>query len=183
MGDQFRQDVLIRQMQGAIAKLHTSLPGGPFDGQEIAYQAATGVVWKLKYNQTTGYWDFIGGAALFAEVTTATTQAGTSYGNPASGSGPDITLPLAGDYDVAIGALMYQTTGGVGYMSYAIGGTGAVDADSISEGSTATGLYLSRTRRKTGLAASTVLASKYKTTANTLNIGDRWMRVIPVRVQ
>lgn len=164
----------------------TTLPGAPVNGQEFYYvaDAANGVVWHLKYRAAggTSKWECVGGPALFSEVTTATTTTSATYANPVAGSGPSVTVPLAGDYEVMIGALMFQTTGGVGSMSYDIGGTGAVDADSIGESSTASGINGARARVKTGLAASTLLAAKYKTSANTLNIQDRWMRVTPVRV-
>lgn len=107
-------------------------------------------------------------------VTTATSTSSTSYADPASGSGPTITLPFAGTYKIVLGALMYQTGGGVGYMSFTVGSAAASDNDSISEGSTATGIYMSRVLMKT-VTERTVLVCKYKTTSNTLNIQDRFI--------
>lgn len=165
----------------------TSLPAAVVatDGMEVYYTAddTNGIVWHLRYcaAETTYKWRYVGGAPLFAEVTTTETTTSASYTDMTT-TGPSLTVPLAGDYIVIIAANMYQTTGGLGYMSYAIGGTAASDAESIAESSLATGIYGTHTRRKTGLAAGTALVAKYKTTANTLNANDRTMVVIPVRV-
>jgi hypothetical protein len=68
-------------------------------------------------------------------------------------------------------------------MSYDIGATGAVDADSFFLGHAGTeGDGNTRTRLKTGLAASTALVAKYKTNAGTETFRQRAMSVLPVRV-
>lgn len=170
--------------------LVTALPVDPQDGDEIRYLAyePLGLVWHLiYYKQATDSrfpWYFLGGSPLYNETTTADTTTSASYAAPSGGlsTGPALTCPLKGDYEVWIGALMFQTTGGVGYMSYSIGGTGAVDADSISQSSTATGIYGSRYRVKTFTANQTALICVYKTTSNTLNIFDRFIKATPIRV-
>jgi hypothetical protein len=164
----------------------TTLPSAPPDGLTVSYVAddTNGVEWLLRYDSTeaTYRWHYAGGPPLYNEVTAAGTRTANSYAAAdTGGAGPTLTVPLAGDYDVTIAAGMYQTTGGIGYYSYKIGASAAVDADSMSEGQL-TGVYMARTRRKTALAAATVLLAQYKASANTLNIGDRAMSALPVRV-
>lgn len=176
----------------AFAAPETSLPGSPYDGQVIVYQAdaTNGIYWLLRYRSgsASSYkWEFIGGPPLFAEVTTDEGTASATYVALAT-AGPSITVPLAGDYGVEIGSTGYSTTAACNNLhSYDIGGTGAVDADATQlQQPTTLGSTIgsvSRLRRKTGLAASTALVSKYRrATAGTAQFSNRWMRVTPVRV-
>lgn len=168
----------------------TSLPGSPVDGQEIYYlaDATNGVVWHLKYRAASGSsykWEFVGGGALGAEVDTDESRALTTYGALTTG-GPSVTVPLAGDYVIEHGAAIYCNVTGTGYYSYDVGGTGAVDADAVLHlptGNFGT-ISAARSRLKTGLAASTALVGKYRSsnTAVTAHFLSRWMRVRPVRV-
>lgn len=120
---------------------------------------------------------------MLAEVPAAQTTASATYAALGT-AGPSNTVPVAGDYDVEVGCYAYATVTAAIYMSYDIGGTGAVDADAVLgiSGSGTSAFAGNRVRRKTGLAASTALVSKYRTSAGTATIGDRWMRVMPVRV-
>jgi hypothetical protein len=127
-------------------------------------------------------WVFMGGPALFAEVTTVQGTASTTFVALAT-AGPSITVPRAGDYDVEIGCRVENASTASAVHSYDIGGTGAVDADGVIHATTLNnGPQGGRPRRKTGLAASTALVSKYRTTAGTAMFSNRWMRVTPVRV-
>lgn len=169
----------------------TQLPGSAADGDEIYYQAdaAAGVVWHLRFNGQSPSqfkWEFLGGQALYAEVLP---NEGTPGGAPAYGAiataGPSITVPLAGDYDVEIGAGATPFNG-TSQMSYDIGATPAVDADAAlfrEDGANASGFSASRKRRKTALAAATALVAKYKSPNGiTIFFGNRYMKVTPVRV-
>lgn len=167
--------------------LVTALPGSPTDGQVIFFDTGTaGVIWQLRYNSAAAgsyKWQFLGGPSLTAAVATQETTASTSYA-ALSTAGPSVTIPLAGDYDVKIGGRMWtNSAGGVASMSYDIGGTGAVDGDRITMfGSADTGGHAWRNKRQTGLTATTVLTSKYKTSAGTGSFADRRIDIIPVRV-
>lgn len=176
----------------------TSFPSSPAEG-DLHFYPLSGVTtspagggvghWEFRYNATTSKWDFAGGPALFAEVLTSQTTTSVSYADLAT-VGPSITVPLAGDYDVGIGAnLTNDTVTAAAWMSYAVGGTAASDNDAITSGAAAAGDYapqnsLARRRRKTGLAASTALVSKYRrdSAGGTVTAKNRWMSVIPVRV-
>lgn len=172
----------------------TALPADPFDGDTIDYvaNATKGVVWRLRYRAaaTGSYkWEVVGGSALVEEVAAGETTTSTTFAALTT-AGPSITVPLAGDYDVEVGSRQYATSNSRNlYHSFDVGGTGAVDGDGTTfyTGTSYDGLATvapnqTRLRRKTGLAASTALVSKYRTTGGTAEFDSRWMRVRPVRV-
>jgi hypothetical protein len=143
-----------------------------------------GVYWQLVYDGQGSYpWKKVGGSPLFSEVAAEQTTSSSSYTNLAT-TGPSVTLPLKGDYDIEIGYWGKNVTDSLtSYMSYSIGGSAAVDADAAAtiakdEASTT----VARPRRKTGLGASTVLTAKYRTNDQQAAFLSRWMRVDPVRV-
>jgi len=177
----------------------TSLPVTPVDGQVINYlaDATNGVIWRLRYraaSPSTYKWEFVGGPPLYNEVLASEQSTALGYANLAT-IGPQITVPLGGDYDVLIGSAVQSVSavvaGATTYMSYAIGATGASDTDALSVASVVPGstgltiINLSRNRRKTGIAASTAIVAKYKITGSASYIwyhASRSMAVIPVRV-
>jgi hypothetical protein len=173
----------------------TALPSAPFNGQEFVLVDSTTnptYQWRFRYNAGSGSaykWEFIGGTPIIAEVATSETTGSTGSYVALTTAGPSVVLPVAGDYVVEVGARMngFATSGGAGRMSYDIGGTGAVDGDSVaatnpsgaSYGASVAGV---RAMKKTGLGAVT-LTAKYKAVgANNVTFADRWMRVTPVRV-
>lgn len=169
--------------------LLTAIPATGADGAEFCYVAdsTNGNIWTFRYRSASASaykWEFIGGSALFSEVLTDENTGVGVYGDLTT-VGPSVTLPLAGDYDVAIGAGWSQgADNGVGFMSYQIGGTAAVDTDSIqfTRGTGSIFTPGARTRRKTGLTA-VALTAKYKNgIAGVANFRQRWMSAIPVRV-
>ena len=108
------------------APLVGALPGSPADGQECCLQnaamAALGVVWRLRYRAGGGSykWEFVGGSALYHRI--ATDEVITEGANfvDAPTAGPQLTLPVAGDYNYQFSANVYvtsqtaSTTGAVG---------------------------------------------------------------------
>jgi hypothetical protein len=167
----------------------TVLPSNPFDGQQLDYLAdpASGVVWRLRYNagSASAYkWEFVGGSSLMALVATLESRSATTYGALAT-AGPALTLPLAGDYDVEVGA--GTSTGGAAegsWMSYDIGGTAAVDADAALGQVVGPGFSTSvaTMNRKTRLSAVT-LTAKYRSSAVQATFWEkRFLRATPVRV-
>lgn len=173
----------------------TSLPATtPYDGQEIYFQDATmatlGVRWHLIYNAASGSlykWEFVGGADLGADIATFETLAAlnTLY-RALTTAGPSVTVPLAGEYSVTIGAYQRTNTAGTtALMSYDIGVTGAVDADGVQYDVAAisNGANVVKTQAKT-FTAGTALVTKYKSSsgAATASFGSRFMRLRPIRV-
>lgn len=161
------------------------------DGDEVYLEvdATNGIEWHLVYDssETTYKWRFVGGSPLVAEVTTAEATGGTAYAALTT-AGPSIALPRAGDYDVEIGAKVTgASASSSGFMSYDIGGTGAVDADSVNQGIGGGGTQGfgptegSKMRRKAALTAVTLLA-KYKHAGSSTTIANRGIRVTPVRI-
>lgn len=178
-----------------VTALPTTGPGGGAlaDGQECYYKPdptnATGnggVSWHLKYEASSGKWYCIGGPPMIAEVAAEESMTGTAY-VALTTAGPTLTTPLAGDYIVAIGAAMY--TPGINsymYMSFAVGATAASDADAVESRGTGTGnlpqIAGTRTRSKTGLAAGTALAARYRASVTGMAAKNRWMTLLPVRL-
>jgi hypothetical protein len=165
----------------------TALPTPPFDGFEVFYaaDATNGVIWHLRYRSGGGTykWEYVGGPPLSARVDTSETTTSASYAALAT-AGPSVTVPLAGDYIVRIHSNTFNSGVATNYHSYDLGGSGAVDANSI-EGAVPAASYSHpgfAENRHNGLSASTAIVSKYKTTAGTGTWRYRWMAVTPVRV-
>lgn len=167
-----------------------SLPVSPIDQQACIYvaDATNGIKWHLRYRSGASgsyKWEFIGGPVMFSEVTTSESTTSTSY-VALTTAGPTVTVPLAGDYDVTIGANVTGSADAMNaYMSYALGGTAASDSDAIRKQQSGAAYYgepTSRKRRKTGLTAATAIAARYKVGNVTGTWENRWMSVIPVRV-
>ena len=193
----FVRDELDRRIQPRIpdAALVTALPAAPYDGQEVFYVAdgTNGVVWRLRYRAASASsykWEYVGGPPLMNEVATGQTTTSTTYAALGT-AGPSVTVPLAGDYSVEIGAGIQTGLAAscVTVMSYDIGGTGAVDGDGMLAYSAVTGgatvqqeQAAHRRMVKSALAAATALTAKYKTSAGTATFRSRWMAATPVRV-
>lgn len=170
----------------------------PIDKQNVIIEidATNGIYWRFRYRAAAAglKWEFQGGPALYSEVTTQESlpaDSSTAYRALAT-AGPSILLPFnTGDYAVDIGASMAAGDNGGGggddfFMSYDIGGTGAVDADSTDAiNNLGNPRPAMRRRGKTGLTAVT-LTAKYRHTAGATASGgsakQRWMSVLPVRV-
>ena len=183
---------------GAQPTFESTLPGSPYDGQEIYYQnaamATAGIVWHFRYRAGGGTykWEAVNSpTAIYAEVTTNQFIGSSSYTDLAT-AGPSITLPLAGDYDVTVGGSISSGASGViAYMSYQIGGTAANDADALQAyvyNANASyrddvSVNMLRTRRKTGLSAVT-LTAKYRSAsgANNVYAQHRVLSATPIRV-
>lgn len=170
----------------AIPTLVSSLPVSPVDGQEIYYQAdgTNGVIWHLRYRAASGStfkWEYVGGPPLWsADETTVPVV----VGSPADLSPVvSIIVPLAGDYDVDLGVRqMVSLNGGQTDMALNVAGT-VTDLGSVSAGTQTGQAPGSMERRKTGLAASTVVKLQMRAaTAGPANSTGRWLRVRPVRV-
>lgn len=169
----------------------TAFPSNPPDGALFTYvaDATLGIKWLFQYRAASASsykWEFVGGSPLTAEVSGSDETTTSSSYTTLTTAGPSLTVPLAGDYEVVIAANMYHNAGvptGI-YMSYDIGGTGAVDADGVkghNTGIASRNVY--RARRKNALAASTALVAKYKSSPGVTSwFNDRWMSVRPFRV-
>lgn len=164
-------------------------PASPVEGTLWAYRLTSpnAGTWLFRYNAADSRWDFIGGPPLFSFVgTTSGPHSNTVYGDATTGDGPSVTIPLAGDYIVELGAKVQNAaaTLAAGVVSYAIGATAAADTDALSITMAAVSgpnVQGARPSRKNALGA-VVLLCKYRVTAGTFNFGDRYLRVTPVRI-
>jgi hypothetical protein len=171
--------------------LVTSLPGSPYDGQEVYFlaDAVAGVIWPLRYRASSPSiykWEAIGPTPLWVKDDNACVRSLNSYGDPnISGSaGPSITPPLNGDYDVEFGSRFGGVAGGA-YMFASPSMDGAVptDNDALFLYGTNDDMISSRRIRQTGLAGTRVIKLQYKSSAGTNATYDRrHMSVWPVRV-
>lgn len=177
-------------VQTGLPPLVTTLPTSiAVQGMRVIYDTGTaGVRWDLVYDISDGStypWLYVGGPPLHAEVATEQSTTSTSYA-ALSTAGPAVTLPLAGDYDVAGGAYLNNDTDTNGArMSFDIGASTATDADSFAYqfGTGATIVAsMAREVRKTALTA-VALTCKYKAlVGGTAKFGSRWISATPVRV-
>lgn len=194
--NRFGDGIVEAQRAAFVTALPTTGPGGGAlaDGQECYFKPdptnATGnggVAWHLKYEATSGKWYYIGGPPMIAEVAAEEGLTNTAYAALAT-AGPTITTPLAGDYQVTIGAAMYagSSSNAYVYMSFAVGATAASDSDAIEMRGTAAGNVpqapASRRRLKAGLAAGAALAARYRASTGAVGAKNRWMTLLPVRV-
>lgn len=167
----------------------TALPAYPHDGQVVDYVAsgAAGVLWRLRYNAagSTYKWESVGGPELSTEETADVTTASASWVDLTGG--PDVTVPLAGVYDVRVWTLSFSSVGGAASaMSYAIGATAADILDGTLETSNTNAYYHKSMviRRKTIAAASTILAARFMVAGGggTSTFGPRSISIKPVMV-
>lgn len=167
----------------------TSFPTSPYDGQDFFYRAADGVIWHFKYDASSAStlkWVCVGGRPLQAEVLTAEVRAAATYADLTT-TGPSVTVPLAGDYDLTIEAAVQP--GGVvnnrGWASPSIGGGTPSDNDAIVVTNPATGTLdasVSRTMVRT-IAALAVVKMQYKSTGtNNMTFYNRHLQIMPRRV-
>jgi hypothetical protein len=170
--------------------LMTALPGSPRDGQVIRYlaDATNGIEWMLAYRSASASaykWEFIGGAALFAQVQTAESSAATSYADLTT-VGPTVTPPLAGDYVLAYEAAAYSS--GIDralYLNVAVGAAAPLGADYqviSTENIASRTTYIRRELLKLGLAAATAVKLQYQTNADTATFFNRAIKLTPRRV-
>lgn len=162
----------------------TAFPSNPSEGQHFSYIAddTNGVIWRFEYHATGSSYDwwFVGGPPLMVVVATAEGTTSATYVALAT-TGPVVTVPLAGDWNVHLSATQEASSATNVFMSYDIGGTGAADVDAICAG-TATRTSPSRVKRKTGLSAATALTAKYRSDgANTGTFRERTIAITPIR--
>jgi hypothetical protein len=180
-----------RSEQPVIA---TSLPASPADGQEYILVDSTSAPtysWHLKYSSAASKWLWVGGADAFVAVDTVEGCTSVTYVALAT-AGPSFTVPRAGDYLLEFGARVIPNVSGggsdQGYMAFDLGASAATDNDA------AVGTYSVSTvgiistllmqRKKTGLAASTAIVSKYRVSsaANNGKFMLRYLKVRPISV-
>lgn len=172
-------------------------PASPADGQTAwlelpasPYNPIGGepIRWLTTWNNAAGIWN-VTGAPLYARVETQQGRNAVAYGDLAT-LGPDMTIPLGGDYILSCGAKFTSPAGvnGSAYMSYDVGATAALDDDAASFSQTFTdggqpGMSPSLERYKAGLLALDLVRAKYRTGAvagANRDWENRWLKIEPV---
>jgi hypothetical protein len=175
----------------AVTSYNTSLPTSPVDGQEaVLVDSVTNpsYIWRFRYNagSTSAYkWEFVGGAKYNVQSTVSQNVAvATPTVVP-----PSLTLPRAGDYDIAWGARIYQqNTGGASAGLYIyVAGVQQTPYIDHYQGSVGTSITLlasnpMQTKRLLGVAASVVVDLRMFANVGTATSDNRWIEAIPVRV-
>lgn len=160
-------------------------PGSPVDGSLWYFpaDAANGIVWMFRYNASSvsAYkWEFVGGAPLRAVVVTqeSTTNPGATT---LATLGPSLTVPRSGDYNVEMGAVMYNITAGTAAKMWLYFNAVGTGYNVHSGAQTYTNVWRSFTLP--GLTVGQPLDVLYSQIAGgTANFGDRTLTLIPKRV-
>jgi hypothetical protein len=164
----------------------TSLPGSPVDTQECYFvaDATNAIVWHLRYRSaaTGAYkWEYLGGSPLASDV--VATEAVTSA-TPVDLAtvGPQVTVPLAGDYRAQLGFSGYSGSAGVNVNGgLKIGAAAATTDVSFQTSAANAGQQPIRDMTVNIATAGTVVKIQY---SNSAAASYRWrfLTLRPVRV-
>lgn len=184
----------------------TSLPGSPVDGQEVYYQSTAvyarsasmvtdAIIWHLRYSTVSGKWEFLGGGPLCDEVEASVAGVSANGWVDLAGSvGPQVTVPLVGDYIVRGVAVSSGAASANYYHQLAIkrGANAVAAGDIISQDTRTAGSVFGGIIQHAGQArflavpAATALKMQYNNAgaANsaTPTWGGRRLEVVPIRV-
>lgn len=198
VGDLDRRLTALERGGGGGLPRVSSLPTITKDGQVISYAAdsGNGVVWQLRSNLASGYWEYIGGSDVFRQddsqpIIATPTPAFTTYNYNVAAI--KYTLPFAGDWDVWMnGTVIMQTAASTcDARLFAINVTsvaGLTPGDNVMAiaSSSAPTVYgaLNHTARFTGAAASVIVGPGFQFSGAGLSVKifDVTMRLRPVRV-
>lgn len=157
-----------------------SLPDG-YEFTLVDSLSAPTYQWRFRYvkAKASNKWVFVGGPPLASYV-----EGGGSLGNGGYtdiAGGPSLTVPVAGDYLIRMGAWIYHGQTCESWMSFSINGAAPVDGDGFHHNAAAgTEFYDSYERRRT-FAAGTALLMKYRTNWSA-SWYYRFLSVLPVAV-
>lgn len=179
-------DALVEELDALAVRSGDTLPSNPDHGELFVLTVADGLAWNFRYNAGSASsfkWEFTGGPPLQAYSAGAVATASSSYTDL---GGPAVTIPLAGDYMVTISCTMGSSGADNMVMSFTVGGSAASDSDALGhiESSSGNVFGSSRVVQKTGLAAATVLSTRYRNRSNVnfSSFSNRFISVEPIRV-
>jgi hypothetical protein len=153
--------------------------------------------WKFVYDpdETTYKWKCVGGGSTDAAITTDQTFTESASFQDATGAGPTITVPRAGDYEVEAQAQIYisgQTAAGVvessllassGTWDVSNAGGNSASGQEYCAAGAAVSLHLSDVCR--GMSASATMKLQYRAgtgLGGTAHVRWRVIKVKPIRV-
>lgn len=193
--DRSPNSVRVRQLQGGAPVAVLPAAASVTDGQVIRFQSpamlalaapAVPLEWELTWSSAMLAW-VVRGGPLSSEVLAdeVTAVAHNAYQDLAT-VGPQVTLPLAGDYEITLCATMYSpTVNEIPGASVKLGAAATSDSEVILHSSATASAQdsVSRTFTRTGLAAGAVIKVQYKAFANNLShFARRNLIVRPIRV-
>ena len=167
----------------------TSLPSNPVEGQEVYFRCPDSPwpLWHLRWtaNWADAYkWEFIGGSGLDAVATPGQGGSSTNYADFPTDPGPQVVLPLAGDYNFTFGGFLSPTGATYYYIAPKFGAAATLDADAIQfwgDGGGEAG-WRERSFRRMVTAAGAIVKLQYKCGSGSLTASYRQIRAVPVRV-
>lgn len=168
----------------------TSLPNSPSNGQQAILVDSTSAPtfsWLFQYQSSATKWLFLGGSPLYASVEGSSSPAAQTY---ALNSGPSITIPVAGVYEVEFGFTWPAGSGQGAGNAMSPNGAGLTAADTFSvhggsANSQTTGATInsetssSRKGKQTLTAATLQLYSRQLNTVSGSH-NQAWISVRPV---
>jgi hypothetical protein len=180
------------ELESQTPPLVTALPTGtgiPFDGQEVYLlpDATDGIVWHARYRAGSPFaskWDVLEAMPWVKYVATAESRNNAAYGDLTT-VGPQLTIPVAGDYRIDHGAVMLSGNADSAWASVKFSGAEASDADAARavQINIAPMPFAAPERPFKTIAAGTVVKQRYRTGgAQTATWQDRWLRVTPLRI-
>jgi hypothetical protein len=171
---------------------HTGLPGSPDDGEVIVWEFSSSYHWLLRYNGGAGLWNFIGGSPVIDQTGTERTISGTSY---ATNNSPSITVPIDGSYIIEHGGVIRYNAGDdlrfatVSLSGFPLGSKSGITPTNSLEATVFTGSgtafethHYALASRVDGVGAGTVVSTVHANASGSHIVGNRWLKVTPIRV-
>jgi hypothetical protein len=170
-----------------------TLPADPDDGTEVYYQSAAmatdGLVWHLRFREASASaykWEVLGSAPpLHAEVASSASPTADGTWRDGVPPGPEVTVPLAGDYVVEFASSCQVSNAGSGCaVGVALGAGGTPPADKYvycQPGTVATFVFQGRKVRYDAVPSGTLLRLRF-VAYFTAQFSQREISVSPVRV-
>jgi hypothetical protein len=174
------------------------LPTSPSAGDEYYYVADStdGVVWHLRYKDSTNKWEFVGGAPLAAVQNIGTSSTlnaatlGTSYVYALTSgvSGPSLTVPFAGTYRIEFGFDASNSNNdkiiGMGLFTSSTANTNLINGAELSISCHANGETYTSAKfvHYYTFATAPTIYSQFKNSANTATVSNRWISITPSKL-
>lgn len=191
--DKVTVDTKGRVTVGANIGYGSTLPSSPSAGDEYYYVAdsTNGVIWHLRYKDSTNKWEFLGGAPLAGVQNTGTssTLTSTTYVyDLTTADGPSVTIPLPGIYriefglDVSISANNQTATMGLHTSSTA--NTDLIAGAELSIETVSSNHIVTSTKfiHYYPFATSGTIYAQFKTTGGTATVSNRWIALTPSKL-
>lgn len=169
----------------------TALPSSPTDGQEIIFTtdstngAINSVAWRLRYRASslsTFKWDVIGGPPIFKEVLTGEASTATAAYQDLATIGPQLIVPLAGDYFVIFEADATTTGANTPTVGLSINAAAPVldVAQSISTANLR--IHITRQGQVASIPVNANVRVRYLPQTLATTFARRTLSLLPVRV-